>query len=228
MIMFRKTLGLLILCGVAVGNESATGDNTVAFEDSFERSELGDRWLVITPSFSIKDGRLVGQEEPNRNHVAVCRVPLTFRNGVFEFSFRLTDGKNINIVINDKNYKQAHAGHICRVAISSSLVRISDDREGAFRKDLYKAFLASGRTIDRRVQLKDREKMIPHSLKAERWHKARILLKDDQIAVTINEKSVGSFRSPGIAHPTKTDFGFAVLGNTIEFDDIRVSNIDAK
>ena len=154
MVMFRKALGLLILCGVAVGNESAVGDNTVAFEDSFERSELGDRWLVVTPSFSIHDGRLVGHEEPDRNHVAVSRVPLAFRNGIFEFSFRLTDGKNINFVINDKNYKQAHAGHICRVAISSSLVRISDDREGAFRKDLYKAFLESGRNC-RRTYLKD-------------------------------------------------------------------------
>lgn len=226
--ILRTALGLLFLCGVATGDESATGDNTVAFEDSFERSELGDRWRIVTPSFSIRDGRLLGHEEPQRRHVAVCRVPLTFRNGVFEFSFRMTDGKSVHFVINDQNCEQAHAGHICRVSFTSSQVRISDDREGAFRKDLYKAFLDSGRTLDRSEQLKDREKMIAHQFNVEQWNEVRIVLTDDQIAVTINDQRIGSFRSPGIAHPTKTDFGFAVKGNTLEFDDIRVSHVDAK
>ena len=226
--ILRAALGLLFLCEVASGDEPATGDNPPAFEDSFERSELGDRWRIVTPSFSIRDGRLLGHEEPQRRHVAVCRVPLTFRNGVFEFSFRMTDGKSVHFVINDQNCEQAHAGHICRVSFTSSQVRISDDREGAFRKDLYKAFLDSGRTLDRREQLKGREKLIAHRLNEKEWNKVRVDLKDDQIAVTINEQSIGSFRSSGIAHPTKTDFGFAVKGNTLEFDDVRVSHVDAE
>lgn len=41
--------------------------------------------------------------------------------------------------------------------------------------------------------------------------------------VMIDETLIGSYRSPGIGHPTKTDFGFATVGGTIEMDDVRVT-----
>lgn len=220
-------MGLLLACGIATADESPAQNSIVAFQDSFERSELGDRWRLVTPSFSIRDGRLLGHEEPERRHVAVCRSPLPFRNGVFEFTFRMTDGESVHFVINDQNCDDAHAGHICRVSFTPTQVRISDDREGAFELIWYKAYLDSGRTLDRRKQLKGRELIIPHQLDTKQWNKTRIVLIDDEITVAINDKSIGSFRSPGIGHPTKTDFGFAVKGNTLEFDDVRVSNVDA-
>jgi hypothetical protein len=160
-------LGLLAFCGVAAGNESAGDDNRiVVFEDSFDRSELGESWRIIVPSFSIKDGRLVGQEVPERKHNTISRVPLAFRNAIFEFSFRLTDGKGLHLVINDENYEKAHVGHICRVSFSPSQVSISDDRDGAFRKDQYRAYLDSGRTIDRILL----NKKSPISFDSEQWY----------------------------------------------------------
>ncbi len=226
--ILRTGLGLLLLCGIAAGEEPAAVDSKPVFEDSFNRSELGDRWHIVTPSFSIRDGRLLGHEEPARHHVAVCRVRLPFRNGVFEFSLRLTDGENVNFVINDQNCEQAHAGHICRVSFTPTQVRISDDREGAFRKDWYEQYLKSGRTLDRREQLDGREKFIAYPIDSAQWYRVRIVLTDDEIAVTMNDRSIGSFRSPGIAHPTKTDFGFAVKGNALEIDDLRVFDADSK
>jgi hypothetical protein len=123
------------------------------------------------------------------------------------------------LVFNDENYEKAHAGHICRVSLSASQVRISDDREGTFRKDLYQAFLASGRKGERLLL----GKTIPQSLETTRWYSAQVVLKEDQIEVLIDGKSIGSFRSPGIGHPTKSDFGFVTKGNIIEIDDVRVT-----
>ncbi|MDA7641110.1 hypothetical protein N8787_05665 [Opitutaceae bacterium] len=214
-------LGLLAFYGVAAGDESAGGDSVVAFEDSFERSELGDPWSIIIPSFSIEDGRLIGREVPERNHTSISRVPLAFRNGVFEFSFRLVDAEGLHFVINDQNCEEAHSGHICRVSFSPTQVKISDDRDGAFRKDLYQAFRDSGRTT-KRIFI---DTSIPFSFDSEQWYKARINLIDDQMKVMIDGTSIGSFRSPGIAHPTKTDIGFVTKGNIVEIDDVRVSNI---
>jgi hypothetical protein len=222
--IINTALGLSAFCGVTAVTESAEPDNVVVFEDSFERSELGDRWRIIVPSFSIEDGRLVGQEEPERKHNTISRVPLVFRNAVFEFSFRLTDGEGLHLVINDENYEKAHAGHICRVSFSPSHVRISDDRDGAFRKDLYQAFLASGRTTERYLL----DKQIPKSLDPKQWYKGRIVLIGDQIEVMIDEERIGSFRSPGIGHPTKSDFGFATVGKMIELDDVRVTRMKAE
>lgn len=158
--IFAVTLASLSLGGVTACNKSTEEDKMVVFEDSFERSELGDDWNIIVPAFFIKDGRLVGQEVPERKHNTISRVPLAFRNAVFEFSFRLTDGEGLHLVINDENFEAAHAGHICRVSFSPTQVRISDDRDGAFRKDLYQAFIASGRTTERIILAK----VIPKTL----------------------------------------------------------------
>lgn len=217
--MYGTVLGVAALFGIAACNKSAGDDTIVVFEDSFERSELGDAWRIIVPSFSIKDGRLVGQEVPERKHNTISRVPLAFHNAVFEFSFRLTDGEGLHLVINDENYEKAHAGHICRVSFSPSQVSISDDRDGAFRKDQYRAYLDSGRTMERLLL----NKKFPKSFDSELWYKARIVLIDDQIEVMIDGKRIGSFRSPGIGHPTKSDFGFATVGNIIEMDNVHVT-----
>jgi hypothetical protein len=215
------TLGILAFGGVAAGLESAGDNNRVVFEDSFDRSELGEPWRIIVPSFWIKDGRLVGHEEPERKHTTISRVPLAFRNAVFEFSFRLTDGQGLHLVINDETCEQAHSGHICRVSISPSQVTISDDRDGAFRADQYDAFLKSGRTIERQLL----NKVFPKVFDPKWWYKARVVLQDDRMEVIIDGTPIGSFRSPGIGHPTKSDFGFVTKGNIVEVDDVRVTKL---
>lgn len=212
-------VGVLAFGGVALGDESAAADSIVVFEDSFERSELGDPWRIIVPSFWIEDGRLVAHEEAERKHTTISRVPLDFRNAVFEFSFRMVDAEGLHLVINDQNCEEAHSGHICRVSLSPSLVKISDDLNGAFRKDQYRAFIESGRTIKRDLV----DTSIPVSFDAETWYKVRVNLIDDVMEVVIDGKSVGSFRSPGIGHPSKTDFGFVTKGNIVEIDDVRVT-----
>ncbi len=213
------TLGCLACFSVAVCGESAEREGTIVFEDSFERSELGEPWRILIPSFTIEEGRLVAHEVPERKHTSISRVLLDFRNAVFEFSFRITDAVGLHLVINDTNYEPAHSGHICRVSFSPSEVKISDDREGAFRKDLYRAYLDSGRTIERYLL----QEVIPQSFDPERWYRARVVLNGERIEVLIDGQLMGSFESPGIGHPTKTDFGFVTKGNLVEIDDVRVT-----
>ncbi len=213
------TLGSLACFSVAVCGEPAEREGTIVFEDSFERSELGEPWRILIPSFTIEEGRLVAHEVPERKHTSISRVLLDFRNAVFEFSFRITDAVGLHLVINDTNYEPAHSGHICRVSFSPSEVKISDDREGAFRKDLYRAYLDSGRTIERYLL----QEVIPQSFDPERWYRARVVLNGERIEVLIDGQLMGSFESPGIGHSTKTDFGFVTKGNLVEIDDVRVT-----
>lgn len=213
--------GCVAFFGIGAHGEPADSEGIVVFEDSFERSELGDPWRILIPSFTIKDGKLIGHEVPERKHTSISRVLLDFRNAVFEFSFRIADAQGLHLVINDTNYEQAHAGHICRVSFSPSDVKISDDREGAFRKDLYRAYLDSGRTIERYLV----QEVIPKKFDAEQWYRARVVLVGGKIEVMIDGESIGSFESPGIGHPTKTDFGFVTKGNIVEIDDVRVTKL---
>lgn len=214
-------LGVWAFSSVAASDALAGSEGSLVFEDAFERSELGDPWRILVPSFTIENGRLMGREVPERKHTSISRVSCEFRNAVFEFSFRMTDAEGLHFVINDVDYEPAHSGHICRVSISPSQVRISDDREGAFRKDQYQAFLASGRTLQRVMLVKS----IPKTFDADQWYQARIVLRGDRIEVVIDGQSIGSYESPGIGHPTKTDFGFVTKGNIVEIDDVRVTKL---
>ena len=220
-LMIGAAIGLWAFCGVAFGNESTDGESAVLFEDSFERSELGAPWRIVVPSFEIKKGRLVAHQTSPEAHTTISRVPLEFRNAVFEFSFRLTDGDDLHLVLNDQNCEEAHSGHISRITFSATRVRISDDRYGVFRDDQYRAFLASGRTIKRDIY----DAVLAVSLDPQKWHRARVNLVDDMMEVMIDGTFIGSFRSPGLGHPTKTDFGFVTKGNLIEVDDVRVSQV---
>ncbi len=200
---------------------------TLIFEDSFEREMLGDRWQVPIKFFSIRNGRLLGQEDPARGHGAVTRAVVPFRNAVIEFAFRFTDGKSFNLVINDKACKSVHAGHICRVSFSPTRVRIADDKEGFMKNEVFAIRQDKARRAEVQQLLNGRDVIIPNKLAAGQWHRATVTIADDTMSVRVDGESIGSLTSSGIAHPTKTDFGFTVIGHEIEFDDVRLSNVNA-
>ncbi|MDG1894792.1 MAG: DUF1080 domain-containing protein [Fuerstiella sp.] len=200
---------------------------TPVFEDSFERESLGDRWQVPINSFSIRNGHLLGQEDPQRGHGAVVRAAVPFRNAVIRFAFRFTDGKNFNLVINDRSCKSVHAGHICRVSFSPARVRIADDKDGFMKNEIFDIRQDETRRAEVQKLLKGRDVVIPNLLTAGTWHEAEVTIDGDRISVLINGETIGALTSSGIAHPTKTDFGFTVTGREIEFDDVRLSAVDS-
>ena len=43
-----------------------------------------------------------------------------------------------------------------------------------------------------------------------------------------DDKAIGYLKSPGLAHPTKSDFHFTVSGKDAHFDEVRIYAADAK
>jgi hypothetical protein len=198
----------------------------LVFKDSFNRKLLGDRWQVPIHFFSIRDSCLLGQEDPQRGHGAVVRAAVPFSNAVIGFAFRFTDGKNFNLVINDRACKSVHAGHICRVSFSPARVRIADDKDGFMKNEIFEIRQDRSRRAEVQELLKGRDVVIPNKLAAAQWHTAEVTIAGEKMSVCINGESIGSLTSSGIAHSTKTDFGFTVIGREIEFDDVRLSTVD--
>jgi hypothetical protein len=198
----------------------------LVFKDSFNRKLLGDRWQVPIHFFSIRDSCLLGQEDPQRGHGAVVRAAVPFSNAVIGFAFRFTDGKNFNLVINDRACKSVHAGHICRVSFSPARVRIADDKDGFMKNEIFEIRQDRSRRAEVQELLKGRDVVIPNKLAAAQWHTAEVTIAGEKMSVCINGESIGSLTSSGIAHSTKTDFGFTVIGRAIEFDDVRLSTVD--
>ena len=220
--MCRLSLvSFFILVAVSLsGVEPKAG--ALLLKDDFERAELGKQWRLRIGSFAIRDGALVGTEKPEDGHGAVIQAPLAFSDAVIEFSFRIVDGRSFNFVVNDKACKSVHAGHICRVAVSMKGFRLGDDKEGVMRNDIFAMRRDPKRKKEANALLVGRSQNIPFKLKANQWYRMKVSMLAEEMRLTVDGKGIGLLRSPGIGHPTKSDFGFTVKGKQVEFDKVRV------
>ena len=212
---------LFILLAVSLsGAEPKAG--ALLLKDDFGRPELGERWRLRIGSFAIRDGVLVGTEKPEDGHGAVIQAPVAFKDAIIEFSFRIVDGRSFNFVVNDKACKTVHAGHICRVSVSMKGFRLGDDKEGVMRSDIFAMRRDPKRKKEADALLVGRSKNIPFKLKANQWYGMRVSMVGEEMRLSVDGRELGFLNSPGIGHPTKSDFGFTVKGQQVEFDKVRV------
>src|SRR5262249_38552447 len=62
----------------------------------------------------------------------------------------------------------------------------------------------------------------PAEIKAGEWYRLRMEIVGEELRVFLDGKFVGLLKSSGIAHPTKSDFYFAVSGKDACFDEVRI------
>ena len=67
-----------------------------------------------------------------------------------------------------------------------------------------------------------RSKNIPFKLKANQWYGMRVSMVGEEMRLSVDGRELGFLNSPGIGHPTKSEFGFTVKGQQVEFDKVRV------
>jgi len=230
----NRTLGaLIVLAGVgatggaiaptlaADASPSASGE--LLFEDAFERAELGDQWNVHPDSFEIVDGVLVASQRPDADHGAVSQSYVDFRDAVLEFSFRLEGSTSFNVVIDDRNYKDSHAGHICRVTVNPRRIALQDDKTGAMKNDIFEGRRQPGGAEKFAKLLASKSKAVTVDLERGRWYTMQVAIDGDTMRVRLDDKPLAELSSQGIAHATKTDFGFTVNGRSLHLDNVRLT-----
>ena len=211
--------GFLFAADIPAQALASKGDPV--FSDDFNRIELGAAWRIGTPAFSIADGVLkAGQSGPG--HAAVGFVKVDRKDVIVEFKMRFDSAKSINAVFNDKEYKDGHAGHICRVSFLPGRIFLADDKERLrheieeMRKDPNRKAeadkLVAGRTIG-----------FPIKIDATKWYHVRIELIGEELRVSLDDQPVAYLKSSGIAHAIKREFYFAVAGPSAQFDDLQIS-----
>ena len=210
-----------ITCAVAeVPAKPIAIKGKLLFSDDFERTGLGE-WRAVVPTFTVTNGVLVGSQTRN-DHGAVGSVKAVFQDGVIEFKFRFEGASNINAVCDDKAYKGSHAGHICRVAITPKQIRLGDDKEGAMRNDILEMRRDPKRKAEGDKLIAGRNASVPVQLEPHRWYHMSIEIAGDEMRVSLDDKAIGYLKSPGLAHPTKSDFHFTVGGKDAHFDEVRI------
>ena len=191
------------------------------FSDDFEGTELGKDWRALWPTITVADGIMKASQKVE-GHGAVARVKAPQADGVVEFKFRFEGVKSFAAVFDDLAFKGTHGGHICRVNVSPKRIVLGDDKEGALRNDIFEMRNDPARKAEREKLLEGREQAIEAQLAPHRWYHMSIEILGDEMRVSLDGKNIGSLKSPGIAHPTKSDFHFTVNGKDVWFDEVKI------
>jgi len=202
-------------------SKSVATKGKLLFSDDFEKAKSIDNWTSVIPTFTVQDGVLVGSQTRD-DHGAVGRVMVPFTDCIIEFKFRLEGSPGFNAVIDDKNHKGSHAGHICRVAFAPKQISLGDDKEGIMRNDIFAMRRDPKRKAEADKLLKDRGLVTKQTLEQDSWYSVRIEIVGDTMRVSLDDKAIGLLKSPGLAHETKASFHFTVRGKDAHFDDVKI------
>lgn len=190
------------------------------FADDFARAELGATWRISWPVFQIADGVLMG-EQTKPTHGAVAGVKVGKKDVIIEFKFRFDGATSLAAVCDDRSFKGSHGGHICRVSMTPTQILLGDDKERwstameEMRKD-------PQRKAEVQKLTAPMQRTIAMKLVKGQWYRMAIEIVGDEMRMTLDDKPTGYLKSPGLAHPNKSDLHFTVNGGKASFDDLGI------
>lgn len=207
---------------------SAEGDeySKAIFSDDFSKDGFGEAWGHYKSGSIVKDGILQGITPPGSDHAAVDSVkidPIRDIEVSVKFRFAGPAGRRLDIWLDDKDFKGAHAGHVCRVSLSPNDLSIIDAKEGSFRKDIYEKKKA-GEELDKETLklLETTAARFETKIKDDGWHTLTVRTSGDEAVALVDGKKIGSLKSPGIAHETKTLVSLTTNQADIHYDDFAI------
>lgn len=195
----------------------------VLFEDDFSKEGFGERWGHYKSGSTVKDGVLQGFSPDPSDHAAVDNVKIEGQQDMevsVRFRFMGEKGRQLDVWLDDWGFKGSHAGHICRVSVGRNYVSMIDAKEGSFRKDIYEKKKAGGELDEETLKsLEGKSAKFDLRMKADEWHTLTVRTKGDEVTALVDGKKIGSLKSPGIAHETKTLISLTTNEADIHYDD---------
>jgi len=225
-----KFLQPLLFASLVTSAAFAGDYSRVIFADDFSSEGFGKAWGHYKSSSVVKDGVLVGITAPTSDHSAVDNIRIEGEKDLevsVKFRFVSDKAKSFNVWFDDKNYKGSHAGHICQATISPTSVNLADAKTGGFdlANGIYDRKKANQLTEDEKKMLATKAKRLPVKLSLEDWHTLVVQTQGDEISVSIDGKAVGSFKSAGIAHDTKSLISLTTNAVDVEYDDFSIKGV---
>ncbi|MFA7369053.1 MAG: hypothetical protein WC334_05345 [Kiritimatiellales bacterium] len=234
---------ILGLCGVFLAvclNLTAAESDQLIFQDDFQRNEPqektdepGNGWGTNSKSraknnkqVDLRDGAMYIYISKEADHAVSVTHPAEFTDGTVALRFKLDDGKDsLGLDFADLECKTVHAGHLFVAVINPKQVTLRDAKTGVMNLETYDARKAKTLSKAKEMALKDKEKIFPCPLETGRWHDLLVTVDGDKLSASIGGRPVGSFKSEGIAHPTKRVLRLAVPRNAA-VDDIKIRRKD--
>jgi hypothetical protein len=198
------------------------------FEDDFERKEMPPKWRLGKGFWGIRDGVVRAAENPADNHGAYAYVEphFAYKDIVAEFSFKFSGSTGCHFMMEDSNYKAAHAGHIIRATITPTSANLGDSKFGSMKNEIFEKMKDPKTTDEEKKQIqasiKDKAASFKIDLDPDKWHQARVEVVGDEMLVSIDNQPVGYLKSEGVDHPTKNMVGFTIGGKATLLDNLKV------
>ncbi|WP_050023814.1 hypothetical protein [Verrucomicrobium sp. BvORR034] len=215
----------------ALAQDTGTYGRTI-FADDFAKDGFGKRWGHYKSGSVVKDGVLQGITPEGSDHSAVDNVVIEPEKDLevnVKFRYTSDKAKSFNLWFDDKTFKGSHAGHICNVNVSPTAVNIGDAKTGNFRNDIYaKKKEPGGLSAEDKELLKSKNKSLPVKLTLQDWHTLTARTQGDEIEVLLDGKSVGKFKSEGIAHESKTLISLTTNPVDVQYDDFSIKGVAKK
>jgi len=103
-------------------------------------------------------------------------------------------------------------------------VNVSDAKTGGFdlSNGLYDRKKANQLTDEEKKMLASKTTKFPVKLSLQEWHALVVNTSGDEVSVSIDGKAVGSFKSPGINHETKSLISLTTNTVDVEYDDFSI------
>ncbi|HSU65371.1 MAG TPA: family 16 glycoside hydrolase [Tepidisphaeraceae bacterium] len=198
------------------------------FADAFARTEMAPKWRVGKGFFTVKDGVVNIAENPDDHHGAYAYVApgFPYKDIVAEFQVKLDGARSCSLMINDRNYKESHAGHILKATLLPGKVNLADWKYGAMKNDIYEKMKDPKTTAEEKKQIRESIKNKSADFKTDadlsQWHTVRVDVVGDEMLASIDGKPAAYLKSQGVDHPTKNAIGFEVGGKSVELKDFKV------
>lgn len=233
----RRSYPLLVLFVVSAASPAIADEkgDTVILQDDFDREEvdptqeqIGNGWGTNsrarakgTKQVDLVDGAMHIVRAAVADHGVSVTHEVAFRDATIRLRFKLGDQDDLGINIADMKEKSVHAGHICLARIRPNRVEIADLKTGRMDLATRQRRLAGTLTEEDEQRIKSKQKFFKTDLSTDKWHHLEVTIRGDVLAVTVDKKKVGEFRSEGIAHASKSRLRLAV-NKSAWVDDVTV------
>jgi hypothetical protein len=234
--LFLTAIGLQRAVGAPSAEKSAPATGGILaktgkelFQDDFARADMKPKWRVGKGFWTVKDGEAQAAENPEDKHGAyayVAQPNIIVKDVVVEFMVKLDGARACHLMINDKNYKESHAGHILKATIMPGKVNVSDYKFGAMKNDVFEKMKDEKVSADEKKKLRESIKDKSADFKADtepgQFHAVRVEVVGPEMLVSVDGKPAAYLKSEGIEHPTKNAIGFEISGKSVEIKDVKV------
>ncbi len=223
-----------------IPTKSLAEKKELLFSDDFESATPAKPWHRVVDTFSFENGTLKGvqtreKDMPSKDgktvikaHAAVYGLEIPTKDSVVEVKIRFEGASMIDVEFDDRQFKGAHYGHLCRAQVRLNGVTIIDERDGGMKNETREMRNDPTKKKEVAELLKGRQITYPAQLEVGKWYTLVVETVGDEMRVTIDGKPAGYLKSSGIAHATKSKIELGVAGKNGLFDDIKVWNAVAK